>query len=225
MKVLVVEDQQLFGEALAASLREEGATILDVTASGEEALASVDRECPDLVLMDIGLPDENGLDVGREILHRHADVRIIALTSDRDPRLARAALGAGFQGFLTKDARIRDVMSAIRSVLDGRVVVPNFQGRGPGRGAGSSALLSDQLTPRELEVLTLLTRGTTSHDIADTLSISPNTVRTHVQGILAKLGVHSRLEAAAFAIRNGLVDADELRHRTDAASAAQTPVS
>lgn len=226
MKVLVVEDQQLFAEALAASLREEGATVLDVTPSGREAVASVERECPDLVLMDLGLPDQSGLDAGREILSRHADVRIVALTSAHDPRLARAALGAGFHGFLTKDARMRDVMSTIRSVLDGGVVVPHsVPAHGAGRGAGASAMLSDQLTPRELEVLTLLTRGTTSPDIAAALEISPNTVRTHVQGILAKLQVHSRLEAAAFAVRNGLVEVDGLRQRTDAPSVVPPPVS
>jgi two-component system, NarL family, nitrate/nitrite response regulator NarL len=217
VNVLVVEDQQLFAEALAASLREEGATVLDVSPSGGAALASVERECPELVLMDIGLPDASGLDVGREILSRHADVRIIALTSAHEPRLARAAFEAGFHGFLTKDASMHDVMSAIRSVLDGKVVVPHtIQAHAAGRGAGGSSLLSDQLTTRELEVLTLLTRGTTSPDIASALEISPNTVRTHVQSILAKLQVHSRLEAAAFAVRNGLVDVAGLRQRTDA---------
>jgi DNA-binding NarL/FixJ family response regulator len=106
-------------------------------------------------------------------------------------------------------------MRAIRSVLDGHVVIPHDVSA-TRKGHGVSNLLSDQLTPRELEVLTLLTRGTRSPDIAAALDISPNTVRTHVQGILAKLQVHSRLEAAAFAVRNGLVEVERLHQRTDA---------
>jgi two-component system, NarL family, nitrate/nitrite response regulator NarL len=217
MRVLVVEDQQLFAEALAATLREEGATIVGVAASGRAALASVQDECPDLVLMDLGLPDEDGLIIGREIMDLHPTVRVIALTSDRDPRFAREAFKAGFHGFLTKDARMRDVTSAIRSVMQGEVVIPrNVADRGSASGH-TVGMLADQLTQRELEVLTLLTRGATSSSIANVLSISPNTVRSHVQNILAKLQVHSRLEAAAFAVHNGLVDPVSPPRRTDAA--------
>jgi len=208
MKVLIVDDQQLFAEALAATLREEGSEVVGIAASGEHAIALTDEKHPDVVLMDVDLPDRDGLSVGRDLIERYPDVRVLALTALDDPRLAREALRAGFHGFLTKDQHVREFMNSIRTVLDGQVVMPRRLAR---RAAGHEhgdgvALLVDQLTYRERDVLALIARGATSDEIAEELSISRNTVRTHVQNILAKLQVHSRLEAAAFAVRHGLVD-------------------
>ncbi len=114
----------------------------------------------------------------------------------------------GFSGFLTKDTHISRLVAAINLVAEGEVVIPKKLARGMGNGFGgprdrNAALLASQLTDRELEVLELLVEGASSEIIANRINVSRNTVRTHVQSILGKLGVHSRLEAAAFAVRHG----------------------
>jgi DNA-binding NarL/FixJ family response regulator len=212
MKVLVVEDQRLFADAVAATLRSHGAETVEVVGTGDEALASLEGAAHDVVLLDIGLPDRSGLSLGREIVERHPQVRVIAVTAIDDTRLAREAIRAGFHGYLTKDVRVSEFMSAIQAVLAGQVVMPSPLARrvaSPRRD--DIALLVHQLTPRELDVLRLLAQGKTSEDLAVELGIRRNTVRTHVQSILAKLQVHSRLEAAAFAVRHGVVDSADLR--------------
>ncbi len=213
MRVLLVDDQRLFADALAATLRDHGATAVEIVGTGAAALESLDQELPDVVLLDVGLPDRSGLAVGQEIVDRHPELRVIAVTAIDDPRLAREAIRAGFHGYLTKDARIWEFTSAIQAVLAGQVVMPRPLARRAATPQGDEevALLVRQLTPRELEVLRLLAQGKTSAVLADELGIQRNTVRTHVQSIFAKLNVHSRLEAAAFAVRHGVVEGLELR--------------
>jgi len=213
MRILVVDDQRLFADAVASTLREHQQASVHVVSTAAEALAHADDHHPDVVLMDIGLPDRSGLAVGKEIAERHADVRVIAVTGLDDSRLAREAIQAGFHGFLTKDARIQEFSSAIEAVLAGQVVMPRPLARRATSPAPDDeiSLLVQQLTPRELEVLRLLARGKASDELARELGIKRNTVRTHVQSIFAKLNVHSRLEAAAFAVRHGLIDGPDLR--------------
>ena len=120
-----------------------------------------------------------------------------------------AVLKAGFRGYVAKDAPLRSVVKAIRSGLEGRVaVIPPSRSAGapPPDRSSPVTLMASGLTAREREVLALIVDGSGSVEIAERLGITTNTVRTHVQGILTKLQVHSRLEAAAFAVRHGLVD-------------------
>jgi two-component system nitrate/nitrite response regulator NarL len=170
-------------------------------------VAAALRQRPDVALVDIGLPDENGVQVGRRIMEVSPQTRVIAVTAMDDQRLGDEIVRAGFRGYLLKDTKVSQLLSAIQVVLHGEVVFPTRVPRAGGRdGRPSQArLLGQQLTPRELEVLEMLARGIGGHEIARTLGIAPNTVRTHVQSILSKLQVHSRLEAAAFAVRHGLV--------------------
>ena len=213
MKVLLVDDQRLFADALAATLSEDVGATVEIVGSGEAALQALEHGHPDVVLLDIGLPDRSGLAVGRDILERHPEMRVIAVTAVDDSRLAREAIRAGFHGYLTKDARIWEFTSAIQAVLAGQVVMTKPLARRVAipQGDEQVALLIQQLTRRELEVLNLLAQGKTSAVLADDLGIQRNTVRTHVQSIFAKLHVHSRLEAAAFAVRHGLVEGVDLR--------------
>lgn len=159
---------------------------------------------PDVILVDIGLPDQSGLVVGRRLLEEAPEAKVIALSAIDDRRTIEEALRLGFHGYLTKGTPATRFERAIRSVMDGQVIVPRFGGRRFDTDQDSS-LLATQLTERELEVLGLLVAGASGSEIATRLGISPNTVRTHVQSILTKLQVHSRLEAAAFAVRHGLV--------------------
>jgi two-component system, NarL family, nitrate/nitrite response regulator NarL len=128
------------------------------------------------------------------------------VTSLEDERVMHEAVRAGFHGFLTKDTKLFQFVRAVRAAADGQLVVPQrlaVRRRQTHQDVG--ALLVSQLTPKEREVISLLSDGAGSGEIARVLEISPNTVRTHVQSILAKLQVHSRLEAVAFAARHGLV--------------------
>lgn len=209
VRVLIIDDHKLFAEAVGSVLASRGMTILGVATSGEEALAAIRRDPPDLVLVDLGLPDARGVEVGRRILDENPDIKVLALTGLKDPRAVGESIQAGFHGYLTKDTPIPRFVDSIEAALGGQVVIPH---RLAGAAAGSKTaeerhaqLLADQLTQREVEVLELLVEARSSQAIARALSVSPNTVRTHVQNILSKLQAHSRLEAATFAVRFGIV--------------------
>jgi DNA-binding NarL/FixJ family response regulator len=182
---------------------------MGLATSGSEALETLDGQSPDIVLVDIGLPDISGLEVGREILRRYPDALVIAVTALNDPDVVGEALRLGFHGYLTKDTPLPQFVKSIESAVDGQVVIPRRFAR---RAAGamtpseeSAVLLLKHLTARESQVLELLAKGASSSDIARELSVSANTVRSHVQNILTKLQVHSRLEAAAFAVKYGAI--------------------
>lgn len=182
--------------------------MLPIASTGKEAIERAWATEPDVVLLDMGLPDQGGLQVGMAILERLPDTKVIALTALQDPRFAQEAIKVGFTGYITKDADITQFVSTLRSVLAGNAVIPHRLATSRARTEHDAAI--DQLTSRELEVLALLARGFTSAKIAAELGIAWNTVRTHIQSILTKLQIHSRLEAAAFAVRHGLVDVRRL---------------
>jgi len=208
MRILLVEDHLLFADAIRPTLEQLGVDEVEIVTRGSEAAEAVLRECPDLALVDLGLPDQGGLAVGTMILERCPGAKVVALTALSDPRAVQEALRAGFHGYLTKDTPVARFANALRSILDGQVVVPHRLGPASARVSGTSdgGFLAEQLTPRERDVLALLVQGAGSDAIASGLGISPNTVRTHVQSILTKLQVHSRLEAATFAVRHGVVE-------------------
>lgn len=179
-------------------------SVLGVYTSADSGLAGAREHRPDMVLLDLGLPDRSGLELGRDILQELPETKIVAVTALEDERSVHDALRAGFHGYLTKQTEAGRFRNALTSIQDGQTVFPQrLMGRN--RELTDDELLADQLTTREVEVLQLLAEGATSGQIAEQLLVSPNTVRTHVQGILSKLQVHSRLEAAAFAVRHGLV--------------------
>ncbi len=150
-----------------------------------------------------------GIDVGARIVELQPQAIVLALTAIDDQRFVAPVLQAGFSGYLTKGLRIAGLVSAITAALEGQLVTP---GLSTGSGGASRTrtqqhveLLASTLTPREREVLAHLADGENGQEIAREMSISVHTVRTHVQSILAKLQVHSRLEAAMFAVRHDLV--------------------
>jgi len=135
--------------------------------------------------------------------------KVLAVTAMNDPKAVQKAVSLGFHGYLTKDTSMPRFVDSVKAAAAGQVVVPHRLVAGPGAEASEeerqAAMLADQLTPREVRVLALLVEGAGSPTISDRLSISPNTVRTHIQNILTKLQVHSRLQAAALATRHGIV--------------------
>jgi DNA-binding NarL/FixJ family response regulator len=211
VRVLVVDDHALFTDAILPVLGGmEEMEMLGVARSGREALELFRRERPDLIMLDLGLPDMNGIELGLLLLEERPDVRILALTGRRDAQAVKEAMAAGFTGYLTKDTPLPSFAERIRSALRGEVVVPQWleTPRVVTRTQGdvTAELLAGQLTPREREVLSLLVEGSDNAEIARRLAVSANTVRTHVQSILTKLGVRSRLQAAAFAVRHQVVE-------------------
>lgn len=197
----------LFADAIAAAMGDDGLDVAGSVRDGAGAIEFLERESVDVVLMDIGLPDRSGLAVARDILERWPDTKVLAVTALDDPRAADDAMRMGFAGYVTKDTSVERFTASVRAVMEGQVVLPRRLVSG-GRQVDMSdgfALLVDQLTPREHDVLALLVQGADGGEIARRLGISRNTVRTHVQSILTKLQVHSRLEAATLAVRHRLV--------------------
>lgn len=203
LKVLIVDDHALFSEAVKWFLESEGLAVVECHDTGDSGIRSALSEAPDLALIDMNLPDLDGIAVGERIAAECPGAKIVALTASRDVDLVTRSLRAGFHGFLTKDTPLHDLISAIQTTLSGQVVIPHKLASSAA-GARSeeeeqAALLMRQLTPREREVLKLLAKGARGDTIARELGISRNTVRSHVQNVLTKLQVNSRLQAAAFA--------------------------
>jgi two-component system nitrate/nitrite response regulator NarL len=211
VRVLVVDDHALFTDAIVPLLQRMEMDVLDVVRSGEEAIAVARRSRPDLVMIDLGLPDIGGISVGRRILDELPETILVALTGRSDAEAVREAREAGFHGYLTKNIPLQRFSEALSAALRGEALLfhrPNEYPPIVANGDRDAALLAAQLTPREREVLELLVEGSNNAAIAHRLSVSANTVRTHVQSILTKLGVRSRLQAAAFAVRYGVVQSD-----------------
>lgn len=208
-RVLIVDDHGLFAEAIRLTLDANGVEVVGIANTVEEGLDAVHRLRPEVALVDIGLPDGSGIDLGERILAERPETKVIALSALGDPRAVRDALRVGFHGYIIKDTSISRFITAIEAVLGGEVVVPRaLAPRVAGKQSSDEeavALLVDQLTPRERQVLELLVEGASGQAIARALGISPNTVRTHVQNVLTKLQVRSRLEAATFAVRHRIV--------------------
>jgi DNA-binding NarL/FixJ family response regulator len=208
VKAIIVDDHTLFVDVMRGVLERMGAEVVAVAGTAAEAL-TLSGEEPDLVLVDVGLPDQSGIELGQTLLQTFPNAKILALTALDDAATVQRALRAGFHGYLTKDTPVQRFATVIGSVLLGSEVFPSAGRNGRSRDPGNrdAALLGEQLTARERDVLHLLVQGKSGPVIARELGISRNTVRTHVQSVLTKLQVHSRLEAAAFAVRYGLVDA------------------
>jgi DNA-binding NarL/FixJ family response regulator len=207
ISVLVVDDHKMMAEGLRAAVASEpGVQVVGVARDIPEARALVDQLVPDVVLMDYALPSGTGFDIAQLIKQDHPSVKIIILTGQRDDSLVVRAVEMGLDGFLRKTASIEDVIAAVRQAHAGEAV---FSPRDltlvmqQVRTAGRSPT---DLTERELEVLQLMAGGASTDTMASTLYVSAHTIRSHVRHILEKLGAHSKLEAVAMAIREGLVD-------------------
>lgn len=219
IRVLLVDDHTLFREGVASLLaRATDLALVGEAATGEASVRLADEQQPDIVLMDLKMPGMGGIEATRAIVGRAPYVGVIALTMFEDDESVFAALKAGARGYVLKDADRGTLLRAIRAVAGGEALLgPAIARRvldhvaGPG-GAGDHAPTGappraervDGLTPRELEVVQLITQGLRNREIAARLSISERTVGNHISNIFAKLQVRDRAEAIVRARRAGL---------------------
>jgi two-component system response regulator NreC len=181
--------------------------------TGEKALEMVGTLKPDVVIMDITLPDISGIDVTKRVKGEYPDVAVVALTIHEDQQYFFEMLQAGASGYVPKRAAPDDLINAIRASHRGemyiypslaKLLVGDFLARG---GEERTKETMNGLTPREGEVLSLLAEGKTNDEIADLLSISVHTVARHRENLMGKLGLHSRSELVKYAIRKGVIKA------------------
>jgi DNA-binding NarL/FixJ family response regulator len=212
-RVVIADDQTLVRSGFRMILGAAGIPVVAEAADGSEAVAAVLRHRPDVVLMDIRMPDMDGLEATRRILaaRSSADCRIIILTTFDLDQYVYAALAAGASGFLLKDVSPEQLVTAVRTVRAGdALLAPSITRRLVERFAPQAATRSmvhgdlAELTPRELEVLRLLARGLSNAELAAELTVSEATVKTHVARILAKLQLRDRVQAVVLAYETGL---------------------
>jgi DNA-binding NarL/FixJ family response regulator len=212
IRVLVVDDHDLFRTGLASLLAAQPDIEVVGQASGGRAAVRLTHELrPDVVLMDLRMPDLAGPDATRMILERDPSMRVIALTVLSQDENVADSVQAGACGYLTKDTPTEDVATAIRAAAQGaawlspraaEVVLGRL--RQEKRSATDELPIEQQLSARELDVLRLIASGKENSEIAQALNISPRTAKNHVSSILTKLGLPSRVQAAIYAVRRGL---------------------
>jgi NarL family two-component system response regulator LiaR len=210
IRVLIADDHAVVRQGLKTFLElQDDIEVVEDVADGEAAVAAVEREAPDVVLMDLVMPGVDGVEAIRRIKEGRPQARVLVLSSFLDDERLFPAVRAGAAGYLLKDVEPRELVKAIRTVHGGEALLhPAVAARlmdefAAGRAPEPSA---DGLTDREREVLTLIARGLANKLIARELSISEKTVKAHVSSILGKLGVSDRTQAALYAVRSGLVE-------------------
>lgn len=206
-RVLIAERHRLFGVALEASLNNEADfSVIERAETGIETVEMITTLNPDVVLVDADLPSTGGVDICAQLKQAAYPPAVMILDGEPRPWVLVAAIEAAADGYITRDVSRGSFINAVRAVTRGEVSVPRALQASLVRGLLESrwdqertAQLYARLTRREREVLELLADGLAQSAVADVLSISSETVRTHIQNSLSKLGVHSRLEAAAIA--------------------------
>jgi len=179
--------------------------------NGQEAIKGVEQSAPDVVLMDLVMPEMDGIEAIRHIKAHHPDIRILVLTSFEGEDKVFPAIKAGALGYLLKDSDSHELVSAIRQVYRGESALHPIIARKVLQELASPSQqppTPDPLTPREVEVLAFVAKGMENQEIAEKLIISQGTVRTHVSNIMSKLHLASRTQAALYALREGLASLD-----------------
>lgn len=223
IRVVIADDHRSFGEALQIALEgESDLKVIEVVTDGESAVEAAHAQHPDVLLMDVQMPGVDGLEATRRIHRDASDTKVILLSGHDDDVVLARAVEAGARGYLRKTQAVSDVADAIRRAYRdeplhavGEVELSLARFRIQRRSDGDLAQRVERLTPRELEILQRVAAGEASADIAIDLGMSRHTLRTHIQNVLTKLGVHSKTDAVVAAIRFGKVRTSETLPETD----------
>lgn len=211
LRVMVVDDHPMWREGVERDLAEAGFSVVASAGTGESALHRFAATQPDVVVLDLQIPDPNGVEVTAELIRRNAAVKVLILSASGEQTDVLEAVKAGAIGYLVKSASRSELIAAVDKVAAGETV---FTPGLAGLVLGEYRRLTDapaednspQLTERETEVLRLVAKGLNSKDIADRLVISHRTVQNHVQNTLRKLQLHNRVQLVRYAIEQGIDD-------------------
>ena len=216
-RVLVIDDHEVFSHAVAMLLeRQADVRLVGSARNAEEAIRLLDvdaDEKPDVVLIDLDLPGSDGIQATRRIRQLSPGSKVVVLTALQDPEVIADALAAGACGYVPKTRAVDELMDVVRRAAAGELVMPErdlapvLEQLRNGQSRPEGEVLLRRLTRRETEILRSLAAGETTTQVADHLGISALTVQSHVKSILAKLGVHSKIEAVTLAWRHGLAPA------------------
>ncbi len=210
MKVIICDDQSIVREGLAMLLKlETDIQIAGIAEDGAMAVEMVEKEKPDMVLMDLKMPIMNGVEATRQIRARFPEIKVLVLTTYDDDQWVFDAIKAGASGYLLKDTPREELVKAVKGTGTGKTFVdPAIAGKVLEQVSShqtyASTQITSKLTDREIEILRLVAKGLSNIDIAERLFLSEGTVRNHVSSILTKLGVTDRTQAAVIAIQHGL---------------------
>jgi DNA-binding NarL/FixJ family response regulator len=212
LRVLLVDDHDLFRTGLRNLLEEQGVQVIGEAADGQQAIRMVRELAPDVVVMDLNMPGMTGVEATRQVTSLAPLTRVVVLTiSDQDDDVMNAIL-AGACGYLMKDSSIQDLMQGIRAAAVGESLIsPHIAAkvlqrmRATGTSEQDAETIRAELSDREIEVLKLIANGKDNAQIAGELHISPKTVKNHISNILMKLQIDNRIQAAVYAVRSGIV--------------------
>ena len=210
IKVLLADDHKIVRDGLRTLLEKHAdIAVLGEAEDGREALQLAGKLSPDLVVMDIAMPELNGIEATRQILSEHPGIKIVALSMHSDKRFVSEMLKAGASAYLLKDCAFEELITAIRTIMKGKIYLsPGIAGvvladyiRSDRKSEPS---VFSQLSDREREVLQLMAEGKTTKEVAAHLNVSIKTVETHRTNIMTKLDIHSIAELTKYAVREGL---------------------
>lgn len=210
IRVMLVDDHAVVRSGLSAFLMAfDDLELVGEASNGAEAVHLCEKVLPDVILMDMVMPEMDGATAAQIIRKNYPDIQVIALTSFKEDDLVHRALEAGAIGYLLKNVAANDLANAIRAAHTGRPTLAPEAAQALIHTATTSSshhfILGEDLTPREIEVLSLMIKGLNNSKIAEQLVVSPSTVRFHVSNVLSKLNVASRTEAVAVALQHDLL--------------------
>lgn len=211
-RILVVDDHQLLRKGIVAAIKDERPQweVCGEAATGREAVSSAERLKPHIVVMDISMPDMNGLEATRQIRKASPDTQVLILSVHESDQIVREVLDCGARGYLLKSDAGADLMDALDALLNNRLFftskVSEALLRAYRHGSSSEGASFSTTSPREREIIQLVAEGRSNKDVADLLHISVKTVETHRANIMAKLELHSISDLIRYAIRNGLIE-------------------
>lgn len=214
IRILLADDHEVVREGISGLLTKKGFVVVAEANNGRDAVRLAQEHSPDIVLMDISMPDLNGIEATKQIRAENRKIKVIGLSMHSDKRFIAKMLGAGAAGYLRKNCPSEELYSAIRTVAGGQIylspklanlVVRNFVHHAEEREKEDATVL----TSKEYEILQLLAEGKSTKEMADRLNVSVKTIEKHREHIMAKLDMHSVAELTKYAIREGMTSLEE----------------